>query len=105
MEKWCTYNSETGDWDGTYADEFRIGVNMNTVIQARGRHASAFVLSPEPMYQRAPVAWDPKSKTDIIAVDMDSGQKMGLVKLDLLGLKLLDEYNFSLGVLDGACTI
>lgn len=105
MDKWCTYNSETGDWDGTYSDEFRIGVNMNTVIQARGRHASAFVLSPEPMYERVPVAWDPKSKTEIIAVDMESGQKMGLVKLDLLGLKLLDEYNFSLGVLDGACTI
>lgn len=105
MDKWCIYDSKTDKWDGTYSDEFQLGVKMNTVIQARGRHASAFVLSSKPMREIVPVAWDEKSNTEIIALDMDSGQRMGLVKLDLLGLKLLDEYNFSLEVLNGSCTV
>lgn len=101
LEKWCTFDSESHSFNGPYAEEFEFGVKLNTIIQARGRHASAFVLSSQPMHELVPVVWDVGSASFIIGVDMDAGQAMGLVKLDLLGIKLLDEFEYMKGVLDG----
>ena len=103
LSKWCTLKVEDDKWhfDGMYAKEFELAIKLNTVIKARSRHASAFVLSPEPLYRRVPVCWDVGESKFVIDTDMKTGEKYGCVKIDLLGLILLDEYDYVRSILNG----
>lgn len=56
-----------------------------------GRHASGYVVSEEPLEEMFPMAWDSKSKKKIIAFGMNTVAKIGGIKLDLLGLTLIDK--------------
>jgi len=94
---WCINNMEEfSQWcdstfDGPYADEFRSAIELDQVIQSRGRHACAFALSTEPIYKVAPVVYDTVSKQFIVGVNMDDAESLGLVKMDLLAVDLLSK--------------
>lgn len=89
FEQWCTSN-----FDGVYASEFQVAIELDKLIQGRGRHASAYALSDEEIYKKAPLIWDKSARRYVVGVNMDDAEKLGLVKLDLLGLDLLDKADF-----------
>lgn len=96
--QWCNNNFE-----GIYGQEFKSGIELDKVICGRGRHPSAFALSNEPIYNKAPLIWDESAKRYVIGVNMDDAEKFGLVKLDLLGLDLLDKADFIRERLKNGC--
>ena len=56
----------------------------------RGVHAAGVVVAPRPLSVYAPVLHDAESGRDVLAVDMDGTETLGLIKFDFLGLKTLD---------------
>lgn len=99
LAKWCTLKN--GLYDGVLANEFEEAVKIESVISGRGRHASAFVLSNEPIYKLAPIIYDPVSELQIIGVDMYGAEDLGLAKMDLLGLNLLSKCEYMKGIIRG----
>lgn len=97
---WCINNmDEFAQWcskefDGPYGQEFQAAIAIDKVIQGRGRHASAYALANEPIYKKAPLIWDVSAGRYVVGVNMDDAEKLGLVKLDLLGLDLLDKADY-----------
>lgn len=97
---WCINNMEefgqwcSKDFTGPYAQEFQAAIEVDKVIQGRGRHASAYALANESIYKKAPLIWDVSAGRYVVGVNMDDAEKLGLVKLDLLGIDLLDKADF-----------
>lgn len=77
-----------------YNSDERVRELLNTsmrlegLVRGAGVHASAVVIAPQPLQDLVPVA---ASKNDevVIAYDMDSVEKAGLLKFDFLGLTTL----------------
>ena len=103
LKRWCEYKD--GVYEGVYAEEFQQAVELNGVIQSRGRHASAFVLCGDPLIKMAPVVYDDHAQEPIIGVDMHSAEDVGLVKIDLLGLDLLTKSKSIYRMVTNECVI
>lgn len=101
LERWCILNN--GVFDGKYAKEFDLAIKLDKVIVDRGRHASAFAISNMPLHTKSPMVYDSVSQRYIVGVEMNSAEKLGLIKLDLLGLDLLSKAEYMQKVLkDGS---
>lgn len=86
FKQWCSPT-----YEGMYAAEFQAAIELDQTITGRGRHASAYALANEPIYNKAPLIWDESADRFVVGVNMDDAEKLGLVKLDLLGIDLLDK--------------
>lgn len=97
MVLWCiNHIDEFSQWcsptyEGLYGAEFKAAIELDQVIMGRGRHASAYAISNEPIYNRAPLIWDESAERYVVGVNMDDAEKLSMVKLDLLGIDLLDK--------------
>lgn len=69
-----------------------------------GRHASGFIITDKPIQQLFPLALDTKSKKQIVSFDMKNITKVGGVKIDLLGLTLLDRLKKCENLVNGTTT-
>lgn len=56
-----------------------------------GKHPSGVVLSDRPIEQCFPMVYDPRGKQKIIGVDMNNVAKLGGIKMDVLGVAILDK--------------
>jgi DNA polymerase-3 subunit alpha len=74
---------------------FDIAIHCEGVIRAQSRHASGVVVSPSPSASLFPLVWDSRSKQRIIGVDMDDVKNLGGIKLDPLGVSVLDKIKFA----------
>ena len=97
MVLWCiNHIDEFNQWcspkfQGVYASEFQAAIQLDQTITGRGRHASAYALANIPIYKRAPYIWDESAERYVVGLNMDDAEKLGFVKLDLLGVSLLDK--------------
>lgn len=98
FSKWCELETDKDGkfvFTGPLAKEFKLGIEINSIIKSRGRHASAFVLGREPLHHTIPVTRDDKNRSYILDPEMNACETAGGVKLDLLGLTLLDKYQYA----------
>jgi len=94
VSKWCILENE--NFSGVYAKEFEQAIKLDKVIASIGKHASAFVISNEPLYKQAPLIWD---EHYVVGTEMNSSEALGLLKLDLLGLDLVEKAEYMREVL------
>lgn len=99
ISRWCRFDGTR--YDGEFAEEFKLAVELDATIASQGRHASAFALSNKPLYEYAPVVWDNHSEEYILGVDMYSMEHLGVIKLDLLGLALLSKCKYMTEIING----
>lgn len=99
LSKWCTYNVEDESFSGENAREFEIAIELDGLLFSRGSHASAFVLSDRPLDQLVPMFYDDKKEQPIVGLDMNASEKRSLVKLDILGLDLLNKCETAVEIL------
>jgi DNA polymerase-3 subunit alpha len=81
---------EDGVLKGDYADYFKIAIGLEGAIKSESKHASALIISSNPIEEVAPLLRDKSSDELIVALDMDSFEAVSLVKFDILGIKSLD---------------
>lgn len=78
-----------------YKDIFDEARKIEGTYRNVGRHASGYLVSSGlPIQEELPMAWDSKSKKKIAAFSMDVVAKLSFVKIDLLGLTLIDKIGF-----------
>lgn len=75
---------------GDFAQFFKIAIELEGAIKSESKHASAYIISSDPINDYAPICKDKNTDNLLCALDMNSFPYVSLVKFDILGLKNLD---------------
>ena len=95
VDTWDEYcSSKTTVWFREKYPEVEIyGDKLRGRIRGTGIHAAGVVTSKEPIFRHAPMETRSSPGSDdripVVAVDMEEAEKIGLIKIDALGLKTL----------------
>lgn len=98
---WCLHNNPKifGEYcklegdvlKGEYANYFKLAIELEGIYKSQGRHAAGVIVTDRPIAELAPMIYDGKTGEGIVAFDKKDAEKIGLVKLDILGLSTLDK--------------
>jgi DNA polymerase-3 subunit alpha len=90
------------DNDQTIRELIDTAKKLEGLVRGQGVHASAVVIAPRPLTELVPVA---KTKNDeiVTAYDMKAVEKMGLLKMDFLGLTTLTVIDDCLKLIEQRC--
>ena len=89
LSPYCTL-AEDGSLDGPMAPYFAQAMRLEGVKHARGKHAAGIVISTEDLDDCCPMLLDKNTGERIAGFEMGELEALGLVKMDVLGLKTLD---------------
>ncbi len=90
LKEWCNLSID-GTLEGPYARYFQQAIRLEGTRKSQGRHAAGVVISPVPLSEVCPLVYDKKSEHPIIGLSKDDCELLGLVKIDILGISLLDK--------------
>jgi DNA polymerase-3 subunit alpha len=80
---------------------FDQAVRCEGTKRGQGRHPSGVIVAPKPVEECFPMALDTKTKEKIIAVDMNEVAKLGGIKMDILGVAILDKLKMAQDLVNG----
>jgi DNA polymerase III alpha subunit len=95
VDDWDDYcnSKQTAEFREKYPEVEVYGEKLRGRIRGTGIHAAGVVTSKEPIFKFAPmetrVAPGTKERIPVVAVDMAEAERIGLIKIDALGLKTL----------------
>jgi len=91
-DDYCT-SKQTEEFREKYPEIELYGEQLRGRIRGTGIHAAGVVTSKEPIFRFAPMetrtAPGTKERIPVVAVDMAEAERIGLIKIDALGLKTL----------------
>jgi DNA polymerase-3 subunit alpha len=91
-DDFCTSKS-TREFREKYPEVEIYGEQLRGRIRGTGIHAAGVVTSKDPIFRYAPMETRSSTGSDeripVVAVDMEEAEKIGLIKIDALGLKTL----------------
>ena len=91
-DEYCTSKS-TLEFREKYPEIEKYGEQLRGRIRGTGIHAAGVVTSKEPIFKFAPLETrttpGSKERIPVVAVDMEEAERIGLIKIDALGLKTL----------------
>jgi len=101
-DEYCT--SKTTAWfREKYPEVEQYGEQLRGRIRGTGIHAAGVVTSKNPIFRYAPLETRSSPGSDdripVVAVDMEEAEKIGLIKIDALGLKTLSVINDTLNII------
>jgi DNA polymerase-3 subunit alpha len=76
---------------GEYGARFAQAIRLEGVKKHIGTHAAGVLIGAEPLHTFVPLKWDETSKSNIAAMEMNSVEKMGGCKIDVLRVAFLDK--------------
>lgn len=91
LQDWVRYNKDTNALEGDMAEWFKLAIKLEGTIQSIGKHASAIIVFEEPLLNVCPMINDKSGTESMVGYNMYSAEKIGCVKLDLLGLSSLSK--------------
>jgi len=94
FKEWC-YIDDKNNLQGPLAKRFEQAMRLEGTKTTQSKHASGLVIAPKPLSQICPMILDKKKKGEepamIAGMEMGDLEALGLIKLDILGLNLLDK--------------
>ena len=90
IQDWCRINDD-GEIVGEYAEFFKQAIRLEGTYKSQGKHAAGVVVSAEPLDKVCPMINDKNSDEKIAGMSMVDLENMGHVKLDILGVAVLDK--------------
>jgi DNA polymerase-3 subunit alpha len=91
-DEFCT-SKTTREFREKYPEVEIYGEQLRGRIRGTGIHAAGVVTSKDPIFRYAPMETRSSTGSDeripVVAVDMEEAEKIGLIKIDALGLKTL----------------
>lgn len=90
LKEWC-YLDDKGELQGPYAIYFAQAMRLEGVKRNAGKHASGVIISQHSLPDIVPMIRDNSTEDLIVGIEMEDAQAMGLVKFDILGVRLLDK--------------
>jgi len=101
-EDYCS-SSSTAEFREKYPEIELYGEQLRGRIRGTGIHAAGVVTSKEPIFKFAPMetrtAPGTKERIPVVAVDMTEAERIGLIKIDALGLKTLSVLQDTLAII------
>ena len=92
---------EDGTFTGPYAAHFEQAIEIESTFKNFGKHASALVISRGSMIESCPMIKEKNGSELIAGIEYTEMEEMGKVKMDLLGLKILDKLSLARDILKG----
>ncbi|CAB4242218.1 DnaE DNA polymerase III, alpha subunit [uncultured Caudovirales phage] len=95
VDDWDEYcnSKSTAEFREKYPEIEYYGEQLRGRIRGTGIHAAGVVTSKEPIFKFAPLETRTspgnKERIPVVAVDMEEAERIGLIKIDALGLKTL----------------
>ena len=95
VDTWDDFvTSKNSEWfREKYPEVIMYGEQLRGRIRGTGIHAAGVVTSKEPIFRHAPMETRSSPGSDeripVVGVDMEEAEKIGLIKIDALGLKTL----------------
>jgi len=90
LSEWATMNDD-GSIEGEFAPYFEQAIRLEGVKRTRGTHAAGVVISDGPLCDIAPLRYDEADDCWIADMEYPQLESMGLMKLDVLGVAMLDK--------------
>jgi DNA polymerase-3 subunit alpha len=106
VDTWDEYcNSKQTAWfREKYPEVEKYGDQLRGRIRGTGIHAAGVVTSKEPIFRHAPMetrqAPGSGERIPVVAVDMGEAERIGLIKIDALGLKTLSVLRNALDIIE-----
>jgi DNA polymerase-3 subunit alpha len=101
-DEYCTSKS-TEEFRLKYPEIEKYGEQLRGRIRGTGIHAAGVVTSKEPIFKYAPLETrttpGSKERIPVVAVDMTEAERIGLIKIDALGLKTLSVIQDTLAII------
>ena len=102
-DDFCTSKS-TREFREKYPEVEIYGEQLRGRIRGTGIHAAGVVTSKDPIFRYAPMETRSSTGSDeripVVAVDMEEAEKIGLIKIDALGLKTLSVLKDALTIIE-----
>ena len=105
VDTWDEYCSskQTADFREKYPEIEKYGEQLRGRIRGTGIHAAGVVTSKDPIFKYAPLETrttpGSKERIPVVAVDMTEAERIGLIKIDALGLKTLSVLDDTLKII------
>lgn len=90
LQDFCFINSR-GELEGDYAEHFKHAIAIEGTFKTQGKHAAGIVVSGRKLRDVCPMVNPKEGEEKICGFEMEDLESVGLPKLDLLGLSLLDK--------------
>jgi DNA polymerase-3 subunit alpha len=90
LKEWC-YVDDNGNLQGKFAKIFEQAIRLEDTKIIQSKHAAGVVVSPQPIYDVCPMVIDKEGKGQLAGFEGPSCEDAGLLKLDVLGIKMLDK--------------
>lgn len=102
-DEYCT-SKTTREFREKYPEVEIYGEQLRGRIRGTGIHAAGVVTSKDPIFRYAPMETRSSTGSDdripVVAVDMEEAEKIGLIKIDALGLKTLSVLKDTLDIIE-----
>jgi DNA polymerase III subunit alpha len=105
FDTWDEYltSKQTREFREKYPEIEKYGDQLRGRIRGTGIHAAGVVTAKEPIFRHAPmetrVAPGSGERIPVVAVDMEEAERIGLIKIDALGLKTLSVLRNTLDII------
>lgn len=98
LQQIIDYNPVFKDTINHYPNFLKHCISLENTIKYYGKHASGVVISPKPLDELAPLAFSTNDNL-MTQYDMYSLEDLGLLKIDILGVRTLDVVRDTLNLL------
>lgn len=88
---WFVRTAKGREFDRKHPEVVALARRLHGRVKQFGKHASGYVVSREPLENFAPVesTKEGEERKPVVALDMGEAESLGLIKVDVLGLKAL----------------
>ena len=90
LKEWCEIG-DNGKLEGPFSRVFEQAMRLEGTKIIQSKHAAGIVISPEPIQEVCPMVLDREEKDLLAGFEGPSCEDVGLLKLDVLGIKMLDK--------------
>ena len=90
LKPWCSVLPD-GTLTGPLATKFAAAIRLEGTVRSSGKHAAGVIIASEPLESLVPMVYDSKTGTQIVGFDYETAESVGLVKLDILSVAVLDK--------------
>jgi DNA polymerase-3 subunit alpha len=90
LKEWCYYD-EKGELQGPLAKRFEQAIRLEGTKSNQSKHAAGIAISSDPLDIVCPMVYDSKNEQLIAGMEMQDLESIGIIKLDILGVAMLDK--------------
>ena len=99
LKEWA-YLDDENNIQGPLARRFEQSRRLEGTKRSLGRHAAGIVISDQPLHENCPLIYSSSDNMRITGWEMNDVESVGLTKIDLLGLNLLDKLHTIVNLLE-----